>query len=90
MIKHLNEKMNTKLHQTTSLYYASYLIARAIPLIGAEHSSDGKMIFIFPDSQERVRLTELYHYAPTDDPTVLVDPRKMEAAIRSLKTKIYQ
>ncbi len=74
----------------TSFYPAAYLFAQGMELVNIDKLGSHRAEFVFADSPEREQLMHGYNFAREDDPEVRVDARKLVAAIKLLKEKLYQ
>jgi len=82
--------MNNKYFRTTSFYLASFLFAKGLELVNIDRTDTKKCAFVFIDTPLRELLVGVFNFGKEDDPEVMVDARKMIAAIRQLKEKLYQ
>lgn len=74
-----------------SFYQAAFLFAKGMELANVDRVSNSqRATFVFVDSPEREDLMQSFSYGKEDDPTALVDARKLITAIRTLKEKLYQ
>lgn len=83
------EDKNPK-YSTSSFYPACFALAKGMHLTGIDRTNPHRCEFVFEDSPERERLLQAFNFAPDDDPTVLVDARRLITAIKMLKEKLYQ
>ncbi len=77
-------------YSTSSFYPACFLLAKGMRLIGIDRTNPHRCEFVFEDSPERERLLHDFSFAFDNDPAVLVDARRLIAAIKMLKEKIYE
>lgn len=78
-------------YRTTSFYESVWLYAKGMELANVDKVTDAKRaIFVFVDTPERHDLVRAFNYGKEDSPETLVDARKLIAAIRQLKEKLYQ
>lgn len=74
-----------------SFYQAAFLFAKGMELVNVDKVSNSqRATFVFVDSPEREGLMQSFNYGKEDDPTTLVDGRKLIASIRCLKEKLYE
>ncbi len=71
-------------YQTADFYIAAYLRASGIALLRANRSNPQKVLFVFPDTQDRQSLTEDFLFG-----RARTEPKKFIAAIKELKQLLY-
>ena len=80
-----------KYFKTSNFYLAAFLFAKGLELVNIDRVSDSKRkYFVFIDSPERELSSWIFDFGKEDDPKVMADARKMIAAIKTLKEKLYQ
>ncbi len=84
------KRLNKKRYSTSSFYPACFLLAKGMRLIEIDRTNPRRCEFVFDDCPERERLLNDFNFAPDDDPAVLVDARRLVAAIKVMKEKLYQ
>lgn len=81
---------NDNYFRITNFYQAAFLFAKGMELVNIDRISNQKRAtFVFLDSPDREDLMESFNFGK-EDGLVLVDARKLIAAIRALKEKLYQ
>lgn len=77
--------MNDKTFSTDAFLLACYLLSEACHLIDIDKTNPNRMIFIFEETNERVKLTQdfLAHQAN-------IEPHRFYSAQRDLKQLIHQ
>ncbi len=82
---------NDKYFRLQSFYLAAFLFAKGMELVNVDRiSNQRRATFVFLDSPDREDLIESFNFGKEDDSAVSVDARKLIAAIRTLKEKLYQ
>ena len=82
---------NDNYFRITNFYQAAFLFAKGMELVNVDRISNQKRAtFVFLDSPDREDLMESFNFGKEDGSLVLVDARKLIAAIRALKEKLYQ
>jgi hypothetical protein len=77
--------------QTTNFYQAVFLFAKGVELVNVDKTiSTRRSTFVFVNCQEIEELLQAFDYGKENDPSVMVDVRKMVVATRTLKEKLYQ
>jgi hypothetical protein len=82
----MNKNNHIKLN---SLYLSAFLLAKGIVLTGIQKEGC-RTIFIFPNSNEVQILVRVFNFGEVGDPELLVDFKKVEAAIKRLKIIIHE
>ena len=77
-------------YSTSSFYPACFLLAKGMRLIEIDRTNPHRCAFVFEDNPEREGLLHNFSFAPDNDPTILVDARRMVTAIKLLKENLYQ
>lgn len=77
-------------YSTSSFYPACFLLAKGMCLIEIDRTNPHRCEFVFEDRPEREKLLQGFSFAPDNDPGVMVDTRRLIAAIKTLKEKLYQ
>lgn len=78
-------------YRTTSFYEGVWLYAMGMELANVDKVTDEKRAtFVFVDTPERPDLVRAFNYGKEDSKETLLDGRKLIAAIRQLKEKLYQ
>lgn len=78
-------------YRTSSFYTAVFLFARGMELVDVDRVSDPKRAsFVFADTPERESFLQSFNFGKEDSRESLVDARKLIAAIRTLKERLYQ
>lgn len=78
-------------YRLQGFYEAAFLFAKGMELANVDKVTDTKrQTFVFVDTPERPDLIRAFNYGKEDSPETLVDARKLIAAIRQLKEKLYQ
>lgn len=77
--------MNTNTFSTDAFLLACYLLSEACRLIDIDKTNPDRMIFIFEETDSRVKLTQdfLAHKA-------IIEPHRFYSAQRDLKQLIHQ
>lgn len=77
--------------RTSSFYGAVFLLAKGMELVTVDRVTDPRRAgFVFVDTDERESLLRSFSSGKQDEPEALVDARRLTAAIRSLKEKLYE
>lgn len=74
--------------KTTSLNLTTFLVVKGFNLIKILNGSKRKT-FVFKDSSELRELVQLFHFGSDNDPSIMIDGRKMLQVLRDIKTKLY-
>ena len=88
--KEMSGEKKKQEYSTSNFYPACFLLAKGMRLIGIVRTTPRRCSFVFEDSPEREGLLHNFNFAGDNDPTVLVDSRRLIAAIKMLKEKLYQ
>ena len=85
-------KNTDKYFRTTSFYLASFLFAKGLELANIDRTDTKKCVFLFTDTDTPLRelLVGVFNYGKEDSLEVMVDPRKLITAIKTLKQGMYQ
>lgn len=78
-----------KYFQTTSFYLAAFLLAKGEILEKVEKLNFNKLSFIYKSSDELYQSVRVFNFGENGDRKLLVDFKKTEAAIKQLKSLIY-
>lgn len=81
--------MNTFTYKSTNFYLTAFLIAKGNQIIGIESIDNKRSQFILVSSPELQDQIDQYNFAQTDSLSVNIDARKLIAAIKLLKDKLY-
>lgn len=80
-----------KYFRLTNFYQAAFLFAKGMELVDVDRVSNSqRATFVFVDSPERESFMQSFNFGKEDTPETLVDARKLIAAVRTLKEKLYQ
>lgn len=80
-----------KYFKSSNFYLASFVFAKGLELVNVDKVSDSRRAhFVFLDSPLRELWVESFNFGKEDSSEVLVDARKLVAAIKTLKEKLYQ
>lgn len=80
-----------KYFRTTNFYQAVFLFAKGAELVNVDKSiSARRATFVFVNCLEIEEWLQAFDYGKENDPSVMVDVRKMAVATRTLKEKLYQ
>lgn len=82
---------NERYFRTSSFPTAVFLFASKIELANIDKISNPKRAtFVFVNCPELEDLLQAFNYGQENDPSVMVDVRKVLLATRQLKEKLYQ
>jgi hypothetical protein len=85
------EIQNGRYFRLSNFYLAAFLFAKGMELANVDKITDPKRAqFVFVDEPIREALVGSFNFGKEDDEEVLVDARKLVAAIKTLKDKLYQ
>jgi hypothetical protein len=77
--------------QTTNFYQAVFLFAKGVELVNVDKTINARRAtFVFVNCPEIEELLQAFDYGKENDPSVMVDVRKIAVATRTLKEKLYQ
>lgn len=77
--------------RSQDFYLATFLFAKGLELVNVDKITNPKRAtFIFIDTPEREAFVRTFNYAKENSPDVKVDARKLLAATKALKGKLYQ
>ena len=77
--------------RTSSFYTAVFLFTNGMDISGIDKLSNPKRAtFVFANHPDMEDLLQAFNYGKENDPSVMVDARKMITATRQLKEKLYQ
>lgn len=82
--------MQNKYFKTSSFHIALHLFVKGMELISVDRTDARRCKFVFLDIPQRKQLVEDFNFAKEDAPEVVADIRKIIAATKSLKDKLYQ
>ena len=77
-----------KYYKTNSFYLAAFISAKGVALIDVEKNFN-RVNFIFPGSEEVNNLVRVFNFGNEDDRKLLVNFKKVQTAIKQLKSLIY-
>ncbi len=83
-------KSDDRYYRLSSFYPAAFLFAKGLELVNVDKTNSQRAQFVFVDTAERESLLNAFNFAKEDAPEAMVDARKMVAAIKRLKDKLYQ
>ena len=83
-------KDTTPKFSTSNFYLASFLMVKGMTLTGLDKTNPKRCEFIFEDVPARLQLSDAFAFANENDQVLLVDARRMIAAIKNLKEKLYE
>lgn len=73
-----------------SFYLAAFLLAKGMELVSIDKEKNPRRAtFVFLDLPDREAYVATYNYCKEDAPDTRVDARKLVAAIKTLKEKLY-
>ena len=78
----------TKYYRTNAFYLSVFLLAKNFALESVEKAGN-KSVFVFQNSNKLERLVRVFSFGEEDDPEVMVNFKKVERAIKKLKSLIY-
>jgi len=81
--------MDNTSYRTNSFYLAVFLLAKGADLQDVEKNAFNKSIFIFKNINNLQKFISVFNFGKEGDPILLVDFKKIEAAIKKLKSLIY-
>lgn len=82
---------NDRYFRTSSFPTAVFLFANKIELANIDKISNPKRAsFVFVNHPELEELLQAFNYGKENDPSVMIDARKMIIATRQIKEKLYQ
>lgn len=82
---------NDRYFKTSSFPVAVFLFANKMELTNIDKASNPKRAsFVFVNRPELEKLLQAFNYGKENDPSVMVDARKMIMATRQLKERLYQ
>lgn len=84
-----NKNRGDKYFYVTNFYLAAFLFVKDLELTNIDRADQKRSQFIFVDTPQREKLVEAFNFAREDDPTILVDARKLITSIKMLKDKLY-
>lgn len=76
-------------YKTNSFYLAAFLLSKGAELVGTEKSAGNKSIFVFNDTDEVKGFVGVFNFSNDDNAHLSVNFKKVEAAIKRLKSLIY-
>lgn len=82
--------MQNKYFKTSSFHIALHLFVKGMELISINRDNPTRCKFVFLDTPQREQFVEDFNFAKEDAPEIMVDIRKVIAATKSLKDKLYQ
>ncbi len=89
MINHVNS--NERYFSTSSFYPAAFLFAKGEELVNVDKITDPRRAsFVFENKNACSELLHAFHYSKENANDVLIDARKMVAAVKTLKEKLHQ
>ncbi len=84
-------KKPDKYYRLTSFYIAAFLLAKGYDLVGVEPTEQPRRFqFVFIDTPTRAKLLQVFNFGSDNVDEVMCDARKLVAAIKTLKDKLYQ
>ena len=86
----MNNKDTAKKFSTSNFYLACFLLVKGMSLIGLDRTDPKRCEFIFEDTSTREKLSNDFAFANENDQCLLVDARRLIAAIKNLKEKLYE
>jgi len=78
-----------KYYKTNAFYLAAFLLAKDFLLANTEKTSANKLIFVFENSDRLQELVRIFNFGEINDVSLEVNFKKIEAAIKKLKSIIY-
>ena len=81
---------NTPKFSTSNFYLAAFLLVKGLSLIRLDRTNPKRCEFVFDDTAEREPLAQAFAFANENDQVLLVDARRIIAAIKNLKEKLYE
>lgn len=75
---------------TSNFYLAAFLLVKGLSLSALDRTNPKRCEFIFEDTSAREKLVQDFAFANENDQVLLVDARRMIAAIKNLKEKLYE
>lgn len=73
-----------RIFETSNFYLSAFLLANGLIMLGIERTNSGKGSFVFQDQDSRTGFVDQFLYGQPS-----VDVRKLIAAIRQLKSGLY-
>lgn len=79
-----------KYFKSSNFYQSAFLFAKGLKLVDIDRTDSKRCLFVFIDTPEREELLRFFNFGKEDAQEVMVDGRKIIAAIKILKDKLYQ
>jgi len=86
----MKDKSDDRYFRTSSFYVAAFLFAKGLELVNIDRADSRRSQFVFLDTPDREELLQNFNYSSENSPESMVDARKLVAAIKTLKDKLYQ
>lgn len=84
------KKSDERYYRLSSFYPAAFLFAKGLELVNVDKTDPQRAQFVFVDAPECEGLLDIFNFGKEDAPDAMVDARKLVAAIKRLKDKLYQ
>ncbi|OGF28156.1 hypothetical protein A2303_02010 [Candidatus Falkowbacteria bacterium RIFOXYB2_FULL_47_14] len=78
-----------KYYKTNAFYLATFLLAKDFLLVSTERTSANKLIFVFENTDKLQELVRIFNFGEINHVSLKVNFKKIEAAIKKLKSLIY-
>lgn len=81
---------NDRYFRSSNFNVVAFLYAKGVALANIDKTANSRRAtFVFVDTPERETLVHAFNHGKEDDPLLMIDARRMLAATRELKEKLY-